>query len=161
MRLVLERKGRAKRMVRCPGSADRSRIPAAADAGAGAAAAAPAQDVVVEVGNVPVARGEVLVALCTRETYLTPACPYGGRTPAEAGTTRVLVRGVRPGTYAVLAFQDLNGNGVLDRNLLGIPTEPFGFSNDARGRFGPPGFDAAAVKIPDRPVTIRLNLITG
>ena len=42
--------------------------------------------------------------------------------------------------------------------LLGLPTERYGFSNDARGRMGPPGFDAAAVPLDaDHSITIRLR----
>lgn len=44
------------------------------------------------------------------------------------------------GQYAVAVFQDINGNGSLDANIVGMPTEPFGFSNNARGTFGPPDF---------------------
>jgi uncharacterized protein (DUF2141 family) len=42
------------------------------------------------------------------------------------------------GEYAVAAYQDINGNGKLDRNFIGIPKEPVGVSNRAKGRFGPP-----------------------
>lgn len=42
------------------------------------------------------------------------------------------------GQYAVSAFHDENNNSVLDKNFLGIPQEKYGFSNDARGTFGPP-----------------------
>lgn len=35
-----------------------------------------------------------------------------------------------PGTYAVLVMQDENGNGTLDSNILGIPKEGYGFSNN-------------------------------
>jgi uncharacterized protein (DUF2141 family) len=48
-----------------------------------------------------------------------------------------------PGAYAVAVVHDENGNGRLDRNFLGIPTEGVGASNDAEGHFGPPKFAAA------------------
>ncbi len=63
-----------------------------------------------------------------------------------------------PGTYALGLFHDLNGNGVLDKNLFGIPKEPYGFSNNARGRLGPPSFEDAAISVTgDQPITIRLD----
>ena len=37
-----------------------------------------------------------------------------------------------PGEYAAVAFHDGNGNGKVDSNLVGVPTEGFGFSNDVR-----------------------------
>ena len=51
---------------------------------------------------------------------------------------------VPPGTYAVAVFHDENSNGKLDTNFMGIPREGVGASNNAKGRFGPPKFPAAA-----------------
>lgn len=53
--------------------------------------------------------------------------------------------GLPPGAYAVLVHHDGNANGSLDKNPLGIPTEPYGFSNDARGTLGPPGWSEARI----------------
>jgi uncharacterized protein (DUF2141 family) len=50
---------------------------------------------------------------------------------------------VAPGTYAVSVLHDVNSNGDLDTNFLGIPKEPLGFSNGAKPKMGPPSFDAA------------------
>ena len=36
------------------------------------------------------------------------------------------------------AFRDTNGNQKLDTNLLGKPSEPYAFSNNAKAQFGPP-----------------------
>ena len=52
--------------------------------------------------------------------------------------------GVAPGTYAISVFHDENSNGKMDTNFMGIPREGVGASNNARGHFGPPKFDAAA-----------------
>ena len=48
------------------------------------------------------------------------------------------------GRYAISAYHDENGNGELDTGLFGIPSEDYGFSNNARGGFGPPDFADAA-----------------
>ena len=45
-----------------------------------------------------------------------------------------------PGTYVISAFQDSNGNSKLDKNGFGMPMEKYGFSNNARGQFGPPKY---------------------
>jgi uncharacterized protein (DUF2141 family) len=47
------------------------------------------------------------------------------------------------GEYAVKVFHDENDNGNLDTNFLGIPSEDYGFSNNAKGTFGPPSWSAA------------------
>jgi len=48
--------------------------------------------------------------------------------------------GLEPGTYAVAVMHDTNSNGRLDTNLLGIPKEGYGVSNDALRMMGPPQF---------------------
>lgn len=62
----------------------------------------------------------------------------------DGPVTHAVIIGLAPGRYAIAAFQDLNRDGKLGTNPVGIPNEPFGFSSDARARFGPPSFDAAA-----------------
>lgn len=77
--------------------------------------------------------------------------------PERDGGTVLVFRDVPPGQYAVAAFHDENGNGILDRNVVGIPLERYGFSNDARGTLGQPTFDETAVPL-DRDTTITLKL---
>jgi uncharacterized protein (DUF2141 family) len=63
-----------------------------------------------------------------------------------------------PGRYALSGYQDLNGNGELDSNAMRIPTEPVGFSNGAQGRFGPPGFNDAAITLGEQDLNIDIHL---
>jgi uncharacterized protein (DUF2141 family) len=66
---------------------------------------------------------------------------------------------IAPGTYALAVIHDENLNGKLDANRLGMPTEGYGFSNDARAALGPPSFSAASFPYDGRnlALTIRLN----
>jgi len=62
------------------------------------------------------------------------------------------------GRYALSVFHDANNDGKLGTNPAGIPVEPYGFSRDARGRFGPPAFDDAAIDVQgEQRVTIHLH----
>ena len=63
------------------------------------------------------------------------------------------------GTYAFHVFHDLDMNGRMKTNFIGIPREPTGVSNDAKGKFGPPKFKDAAVNIENDPVTATLRLV--
>ena len=47
-------------------------------------------------------------------------------------------------TYAIAVFHDINKNGKLDKNALGLPLEPYGFSNNARSTFSAPSFSQAS-----------------
>lgn len=64
---------------------------------------------------------------------------------------------LKPGKYAVSLYHDANGNQTLDRNLLGIPSEQYGFSNNV-GAFGPAKFDKASFVLDENKiVTIKLR----
>ncbi len=62
------------------------------------------------------------------------------------------------GRYSIKAFHDENNNSKLDTNFLGMPTERYGFSNNARGRFGPPSFAEAAVTLNSPQITIAIEV---
>ena len=66
---------------------------------------------------------------------------------AKVGTVDLLFGNLEPGDYAVMLFHDENGNGEMDKNVFGIPTEGYGFSNNAKGSFGPPKFSAMKVTV--------------
>ena len=61
-----------------------------------------------------------------------------------------------PGEWAVALTQDTNNNDKLDKNFLGIPTEPYAFSNNVRPRFAAPKFAECkfVVSGPGKVVTI-------
>jgi uncharacterized protein (DUF2141 family) len=48
---------------------------------------------------------------------------------------------LNPGKYAVRYYHDENMNGKMDTNLVGKPTEGYGFSNNVIGKVGPPAFE--------------------
>jgi len=62
------------------------------------------------------------------------------------------------GLYAVSGFQDIDGNLVMSGNFLGIPKEPFGFSNNAKGKFGPPKWRDAVFNFNKNNQEILLKL---
>ncbi len=66
--------------------------------------------------------------------------------------------GITPGTYAISVFHDENSNGKLDANLLGIPCEGVGASNNARGHFGPPKFEAAAFQFAGGKLELKMTI---
>jgi uncharacterized protein (DUF2141 family) len=73
--------------------------------------------------------------------------------------TVVEVPGLPEGRYAVVAYHDADGDGSLDTNIVGYPSEPFGFSNDAKlEMFGPPDFDACAFDVKAPLAAIRFSL---
>ena len=61
------------------------------------------------------------------------------------------------GTYAIGIFVDKNYNNKMDRNLFGVPKEQFGFSNNAKGKFGPPSFEDASFTVSND-MKLEINL---
>ncbi len=59
---------------------------------------------------------------------------------------------------AIAVFQDLDGNKVITKNGFGIPTEPYGFSNDARGVLGPPKFQQAVMQIMEGQAALEIKI---
>lgn len=59
----------------------------------------------------------------------------------------ISIESIPPGKYALAVIHDENGNGRLDKNKLGIPVEPVGFSNNVMGAFGPPKFHRAQFNV--------------
>jgi uncharacterized protein (DUF2141 family) len=76
---------------------------------------------------------------------------------AEAGEMTFEVT-LPPGVYGALVLHDLNGNGKVDSNFVGMPKEPWAFSNNATGRLGPAKWQDAKFEISgNTAVEIRLN----
>lgn len=63
-------------------------------------------------------------------------------------------------TYAISIYHDLNENGELDSNFIGIPKEPIGFSNNYFPKFGPPKFKKAAFDLKQNELKLNVNLST-
>lgn len=59
------------------------------------------------------------------------------------GKAKAIFAGIDKGEYAVSIYHDENNNGMLDRNVMGIPTEGYASSNDAKGFMGPPAYSDA------------------
>lgn len=65
---------------------------------------------------------------------------------------------IPPGTYALAIIHDENMNGKLDTNLLGIPKEGYGFSNDAKALLGAPSFSAASFPYNGENLDLTISL---
>ena len=65
---------------------------------------------------------------------------------------------IAPGTYALAVIHDENMNGKIDTNLVGIPTEGYGFSNDAKAMFSAPSFSAARFPYDGRTLDLTISL---
>ncbi|MBL8517172.1 MAG: DUF2141 domain-containing protein [Betaproteobacteria bacterium] len=117
-----------------------------------------ANDLTIEVQGVVEAKGSVYVALYDKsDTWMKKAVKAQG-VVAVAGKTIVVFKDLPEGEYAFSAFHDVDGDKKMAKNVMGMPTEPWGFSKDAMGMFGPPSFDEAKVKVPAGGTTTVMTL---
>lgn len=62
------------------------------------------------------------------------------------------------GVYGISAYQDENNNGKLDKNVMGIPSEDFACSNNAKGFMGPPRYEDAKFEVnKDSKIDLKFN----
>jgi len=78
--------------------------------------------------------------------------------PIENNQVSVVIDSLSYGEYAVRVFHDENRNGKLDTNFLGIPSEDYGYSNDASGWFGPPSWEKAKFVFNQPKMTINIKI---
>lgn len=68
------------------------------------------------------------------------------------------ITNLKPGKYAVRYYHDENMNGKMETNLVGKPTEGYGFSNNVTGKFGPPHFKKWLFDISgDKKIVLKLT----
>jgi uncharacterized protein (DUF2141 family) len=82
---------------------------------------------------------------------------YVHRLPAIPNA-KFIFENVPMGKYAVAVYHDENENMKLDRNLIGLPKEGYGFSNNAKGTMGPPKFSNSSFTIQDSETKIKIQL---
>ena len=77
--------------------------------------------------------------------------------PHSAPVDSFVFRNVPPGRYAAAAQHDLDGDGVLDKNFVGMPQEPWGVSRDVRHRMRAPRFEEAVLDVKaDARIVVRV-----
>ena len=110
-------------------------------------AAARAAELRLEVSGLSSTEGEVLVAVYAGAEQWLKAPAVLAKVKADTardGRLQLRIDGLPDDVpLAVSLFHDRNGNGRMDRNPMGMPLEPFAFSNQAQGAFGPPPFSQA------------------
>ena len=87
--------------------------------------------------------GKVMVALFNSEASYQSSQPVAAQAVGASGATVVVFDHLPAGDYAVRAFHDVNGDGQMNTNPFGIPTEPYVFSNNAPANMGPATWERA------------------
>lgn len=98
---------------------------------------------IITITNLKSATAPVIFSVYeNEETYLKPDVHLKTyRFVPKGKTLKMKLTDLEYGTYAIAFYQDMNDSGDLDKNLLGIPKEPYAFTNDIRPKLKAPSFD--------------------
>lgn len=114
----------------------------------------------ISVSNVQSAKGKIQIGVYNRKDNF----PKVGKeylvalVDAKTPYTSYTFKNIPLGDYAIAAYHDLNADNICNRNLLGIPTENYGFSNGAKPLLSAPSFkDAKVVVTQNTTAEIKLN----
>lgn len=114
--------------------------------------------VVVSVSGFEAQSGSVLATLSNERNYNAETSKFTANVKISGPVVKLEFFNVPEGDYALRMFRDINNNGKLDTNAFGIPIEPYAFSNNARGAFGPPSFGDAKFIVSGETVQTQIKL---
>lgn len=115
---------------------------------------------IVEVNNIKNLSGKpVIVGVFDKNGF-----PTVGKAKYEksikANSNKILFEFEIPdGDYAIAVSHDLNANGKLDMNFLGIPKEPYGFSNNYKPSLSAPKFEDCRFTLSGSEKKLTISLI--
>lgn len=112
------------------------------------AGAQEAGEVKVTFSGITAPRGALMVGLYDSEAAFGGGQPVGGyRLAVDGQTVSQTIKGLKPGRYAIKVFHDVDGDGRMNTNAFGLPTEPYAASNNAPATMGPPAWADAVFEV--------------
>ncbi|MGB3779159.1 MAG: DUF2141 domain-containing protein [Tunicatimonas sp.] len=120
-----------------------------------------AASLTIDVSGVKQRKGKLQVALYNSDKDFPETEPYRGEVLniTADNDLKITFKDLPPGDYAVAVYHDKNSNGKLDKNLLGVPVEDYGFSNDTRGtRLSAPSFDNTKLRVDGENVELKIEV---
>ncbi len=115
-------------------------------------------DLLVKVENIKKIEGSIKIAIYNHEDHFLSKEIRSDGQKIESNSLEFAFEGLGEGVYAISLFHDKNDNDKLDSNFIGIPTEPYAFSNNAKGMFGPPSFEDCKFSLSTGSKEITISL---
>lgn len=103
-------------------------------------------------------KGDILLALYNNEEDYMKKAYKSTKVTVKNGKAILKFKEIQKGNYAFSLFHDVNSNEKLDKNFFGIPKEPYAFSNNQKGSFGPPKYkNAMFIVEKDKHLTVSIK----
>ncbi len=115
----------------------------------------------VNITGIKSIKGDIYVYLYTSEEgfpiEISKASEFK-KIKLTKNNTSIYFKNLKSGTYAVSVYQDIDKNGEINQNFLGIPKEPVGVSNNAEGFMGAPKYEDAKFSLnANKSINIKLS----
>lgn len=119
-----------------------------------------ASTLAIRIAGLSAAKGQLRIAVFNSEqTWLDEASAvYKTALEGDTHEREWRIENVPHGEYAVAVFHDENRDGKLNRNVLGIPQEQYGFSNNARGGFGPANWKDSRFAVANATTEVAIEI---
>ena len=114
--------------------------------------------IIVNVGHINSAEGSINVAIFNSEKTFLKTPFLTKSEDAKTGEMIFEFEEVPNGEYTISIYHDMNKNGELDKNLMGIPIEPYGVSKEGKSMFGPPSYKDALFTVENINVELKISL---
>ena len=97
----------------------------------------------IKIENIEVLEGDIRIGVFdTSGNFLKEGFTFKKyKIAVENNTETIIIDDLPQGEYAFMLYHDKNADGELNRNFLGIPKEPFAFSNNVKPKFAKPVFE--------------------
>mgnify|MGYP000320631697 CR=1 FL=1 len=119
----------------------------------------------IEIHNIDKMKGNINIAVFNnKDTWLKKATFSTvlniNNEHCQQSSCHWLVKDVKFGSYGIAVFHDIDKNGKMKYNFLGMPQENYGFSNNETSFFGlPPSWNKANFSVKKQEITHKINLL--
>ena len=113
----------------------------------------------IRIQNIEVIKGNIRIGVFnSSEKFLKQGATFKNYIIAVKNTIEtIIINDLPKGDYAFILYHDQNSDGKLNQNFIGIPKEPFGFSNNVKPKFAKPTFEECKFLLAEDRV-LRVNL---
>ena len=114
-------------------------------------------DLTIEVSITKYNKGTVMLALYNSSDTYMKKTHKAAKQEVVDNKAIFTFKNIQKGSYAFSMFHDVNDNRKMDKNFMGIPKEPYAFSNNKKGKFGPPDFEKVQFEVNEN-LTLQVSI---
>lgn len=117
-------------------------------------------EITINISNIQENAGTIEVGVYdTGENFLESGHTYKTYSiPVKNNKASLLIEDLPAGNYAISLYHDENSDGKCNRNFIGIPKEPYAFSNNFKPKFSKPSFKDCVFELTEN-INMEIELI--